>query len=218
MPAVTLAWAQSWDGSIALRPGAALALSNPASLRLTHHLRSLHDGILVGIGTVLADDPQLTVRECSGPSPQPIVLDARLRIPAHARLCAPGQRRCWVLSSADTIPERTDIDIIRLPGDALGRIDLADALQALWQRGIRNLMVEGGANVITAFLKAQLADALVLTVAPVFAGGYKAVGDMGHGARPQLPRLAHLHTERLDDDLIVWGELQYGATGAGVSA
>jgi riboflavin-specific deaminase-like protein len=172
LPAVTLAWAQSWDGSIALRPGAALALSNPASLRLTHHLRSLHDGILVGIGTVLADDPQLTVRECSGPSPQPIVLDSQLRIPAHARLCAPGSRRCWVLTSAAEIPERTDIDIIRLPGDALGRIALADALQALWQRGIRSLMVEGGANVITAFLKAQLVDALVLTVAPVFAGGY----------------------------------------------
>lgn len=215
MPAVTLAWAQSWDGSIALHPGKGLALSNPASLRLTHHLRSLHDGILVGIGTVLADDPQLTVRECPGPSPQPIVLDSQLRIPAQARLCAPGQRRCWVLTSAAAASVRSDIDIITLPGDALGHIDLKEALQALWTRGIRSLMVEGGANVITAFLKAQLVDALVLTVAPVLAGGYKAVGDMGHGVRPQLPRIAPLHADRLGDDLIVWGDLHFGTQGAG---
>ena len=218
MPSVTLAWAQSWDGSICLRPGVGLALSNSASLRLTHHLRSLHDGILVGIGTVLADDPQLTVRECPGPSPQPIVLDSQLRIPAHARLCAPGQRRCWVLSSVGASSSRADIDIIDLPGDAQGHIALVDALQALWARGIRSLMVEGGANVITAFLKAQLVDALVLTVAPVFAGGYKAVGDMGHGARAQLPRLAALHTAQLDDDLIVWGDLHYAASGTGAAA
>lgn len=214
MPAVTLVWAQSWDGSITLHPGTGLALSNPDSLRLTHQLRSLHDGILVGIGTVLADDPQLTVRECPGPSPQPIVLDSQLRISPQARLCAPGQRRCWVLTSAAETPARTDIDIIRLPGDALGHIDLAAALQALWQRGIRSLMVEGGANVITAFLKAQLVDAVVLTVAPVFAGGYKAVGDMGHVMRAQLPRIAPLHTERMGDDVIMWGDLHYGAPQA----
>lgn len=214
-PAVTLAWAQSWDGSLSLRPGVGLALSNPDSLKLTHQLRSLHDGILVGIGTVLADDPQLTVRECPGPNPQPIVLDSQLRIPAHARLCAPGQRRCWVLSSVGETPARTDIELIRLPGDAQGHIALPDALQALWARGIRSLMVEGGASVITAFLKAQLADALVLTVAPVFAGGYKAVGDMGHGGRAQLPRLAALHTAQLGDDLIVWGDLQYPASDTG---
>ena len=76
-------------------------------------------------------------------------------------------------------------------------------------------MVEGGANVITAFLKAQLVDALVLTVAPVFAGGYKAVGDMGHLTRAQLPSIAPLHTARLGDDLIMWGNLHYGAPHAG---
>jgi diaminohydroxyphosphoribosylaminopyrimidine deaminase/5-amino-6-(5-phosphoribosylamino)uracil reductase len=217
-PAVTLAWAQSWDGSIALHAGQALALSNPQALRLTHQLRSLHDGILVGIGTVLADNPQLTVRECPGPSPQPIVLDSQLRIPPTARLCAPGQRRCWVLSNDTVSSERQDIDLIRLPGNARGHLDLADALQALWQRGIRSLMVEGGANVITAFLQAGLADALVLTVAPVFAGGYKAVGNLGHMARAQLPRIHELQTQRLGDDLIVWGSLAFSPPAAGVAS
>jgi diaminohydroxyphosphoribosylaminopyrimidine deaminase/5-amino-6-(5-phosphoribosylamino)uracil reductase len=216
-PAVTLAWAQSWDGSIALHAGKALALSNPRALRLTHQLRSLHDGILVGIGTVLADDPQLTVRECPGPSPQPIVLDSQLRMPPTARLCAPGQRRCWVLSHDSVRAERADIDVIRLTGNARGHLDLADVLQALRQRGIRSLMVEGGANVITAFLQAGLADALVLTVAPVFAGGYKAVGNLGHMARAQLPRIHALQTQRLDDDLIVWGDLAFSPQAAGVA-
>lgn len=216
LPSVTLAYAQSWDGSITLRPGVGLALSSPASTRLTHQLRSLHDGILVGIGTVLADDPQLNVRECPGPSPQPIVLDSQLRIPAQARLCTVAERRCWVLTSAQVLPARDDIDILSLPGDAQGHIALTDALQVLWQRGIRSLMVEGGANVITAFLKARLADCLVLTVAPVLAGGYKAVGDMGHVSRVQLPHIAPLHTERLGDDLIVWGDLHYGPQESGV--
>ncbi len=215
-PAVTLAWAQSWDGSIALQAGQALALSNPLALRLTHQLRSLHDGILVGIGTVLADDPQLTVRECPGPSPQPIVLDSQLRIPPTARLCASGQRRCWVLSNDTVSSERQDIELIRLPGNARGHLDLAVALQALWRRGIRSLMVEGGANVITAFLQAGLADALVLTVAPVFAGGYKAVGNLGHMARAQLPRIQALQTQCLGDDLIVWGNLDFPPQIAGV--
>src|SRR5687768_14040118 len=85
-PFVTLSYAQSLDGSIAVNSGASLALSGLESTCLTHQLRSLHDGILVGISTVLTDNPQLSVREWDGPSPQPIVLDSHLRMPATARL------------------------------------------------------------------------------------------------------------------------------------
>ncbi|MFM1896846.1 MAG: hypothetical protein RLZZ385_1920 [Pseudomonadota bacterium] len=210
-PFVTLSFAQSWDGSIALRSGAALALSGDESLNLTHHLRSLHDGILVGIGTVLADDPQLTVRMSPGPSPQPIVLDSQLRIPATARLCNPDGRRCWVLSSRDG-SSRSDanLDIISLPGDSQGRVCLNAALKELRHRGIASLMVEGGANVITAFLRQRLVDALVLTVAPTLVGGYKAVNDFGCTEKSHLPRISPLHTRRLGEDLIMWGTLQYG--------
>src|SRR3954464_1967401 len=87
-PFVTLAYAQSVDGSIALEPGRPFALSGPESLRLTHSLRAAHDGILVGIGTVLADDPQLTVRLGQGRSPRPVGLASRLRAPEGARLLA----------------------------------------------------------------------------------------------------------------------------------
>jgi diaminohydroxyphosphoribosylaminopyrimidine deaminase/5-amino-6-(5-phosphoribosylamino)uracil reductase len=209
-PQVTLCYAQSWDGSLALSPGESLALSNPQSMRLTHRLRSMHDGILVGIGTVLADDPQLTVRECSGQSPQPIVLDSQLRMPSNSRLSLSPGRQCWVLTSPEHArAEREGVDLIGIAKGEDGALDLNLAMQALWQRGIRSVMVEGGAQVISAFVRARLADAIVLTVAPTLVGGYKAVGELGIHNSAQLPRIAPLHTERLDDDLIMWGNLHY---------
>lgn len=210
-PRVTLCYAQSWDGSLALSPGQSLPLSNRESLQLTHRLRSVHDGILVGIGTVLADDPQLTVRECSGPSPQPIVLDSQLRMPRNARLCQNEGHKCWVLTrAAHGLPTRDDIEIIPLASAPGVPLDLHQVLQALWQRGIRTLMVEGGAQVISGFIRARLADGIVLTVAPTLVGGYKAIDALGYSARAQLPRISALHTERLGDDLIMWGNFHYG--------
>lgn len=85
-PAVTLTYAQSLDGSLAAARGAPTAISGPASLRMTHALRAAHDGILVGVGTVVADDPSLTTRHWPGPSPVPIVLDTHLRTPPGCKL------------------------------------------------------------------------------------------------------------------------------------
>jgi len=209
-PFVTLSYAQSWDGSITTRSGESLALSGAESTRLTHQLRSLHDGILVGIGTVLTDDPQLTVRNWPGTNPQPIVLDSRLRLPPNARLCQHPDQTCWVLTSLSKGSEFGDqVEIITLEGDAEGRINLAEALTLLWKKGIKMLMVEGGSQVITAFLKAQLADALVLTIAPTLVGGYKGVGNLGITNKLQLPQIRPLHTQMLGDDLIMWGNLHY---------
>jgi riboflavin-specific deaminase-like protein len=209
-PFVTLSYAQSWDGSITLQSGESLALSSEKSLLLTHQLRSIHDGILVGIGTVLSDDPLLNVRQCAGPDPQPIVLDAHLRIPPAARLCHLSEKRCWVITSSDqTASHHKDLDVIRLPGDQRGRVCLHDALRELKQRGVHSLMVEGGANVITGFLKQKLVDAIVLTVAPRLVGGYKAVADIGFESKAALPQISPMFTGMLDKDLIMWGQLQY---------
>jgi len=214
-PFVTLSYAQSWDGSITLQSGEPLALSGEPAMQLTHHLRSLHDGILVGIGTVLSDDPRLNVRQCKGPDPQPIVLDAHFRIPPAARLCHLAEKRCWVLTSADAqCPEDSALDIIRLPGNEAGQVCLHEALRVLKQRGINSLMVEGGANVITGFLKQKLVDAIVLTVAPRLVGGYKAVGDMAFEEKASLPQIYPMFTESLGPDLIMWGQVQYNKTGA----
>lgn len=210
-PFVTLSYAQSLDGSIALRAGEPLALSGAESLRLTHQLRSMHDGILVGIGTVLSDDPLLTVRHWQGVNPQPIVLDSRLRFPTTARLCCHTDKRCWVFTTKNEAKKNPQLiaglDVTELEGDADGRVCLDRMLFLLYERGIRSLMVEGGANVITAFLKSGLVDAVVITLTPTFVGGYKAVDDLEIAARPTLPTIAPFFSQRVGDDLILWGNL-----------
>ena len=213
-PFVTLCFAQSLDGSLTTRAGETLRLSSASATRLTHQLRSLHDGILVGIGTVLADDPRLTVREWQGPDPQPIVLDSQLRLPATAQLCSGGGKRCWVLTSNSALQSRDDCELLPIAGNGSAQIDLAAALLLLRQRGIRSLMVEGGASVLTAFLQAQLVDALVLTIAPQLIGGYKAVGELGFTAAQSLPKLAPLYSQQLDEELIVWGNVQFAGAKA----
>ena len=209
-PIVTLAYAQGLDGSITTRRGEILALSGPEATRLTHQLRSLHDGILVGIGTVLTDDPQLTVRAWQGPNPQPIVLDSRLRMPRTSKLCHHPDKLCWILTSCNNTGELVDkADVVTFKSEDQ-RVPLHEALSVLYRRGIRTLMVEGGARIITAFLRARLADAVVLTIAPRLVGGYKAVGNLGNTAAAELPHVRPLHTARLGDDMIVWGDLHYG--------
>lgn len=209
-PFVTLSYAQGWDGSITSRAGQPLALSGHGSTRLTHQLRSLHDGILVGIGTVISDDPLLTVRDWQGRNPQPIVLDSQLRMPPTARLCQNTEQPCWILTSATAVTRLAEqVELIRVAGDENGRVKLKEALHLLWQKGISSLMVEGGSQVITAFLKAQLADALVLTIAPTLVGGYKGVGSLDLDCISRMPQIRSLQTQMLSDDLIMWGNLHY---------
>lgn len=210
-PHITLSYAQSWDGSITSAPGKTLALSSEAGMQMTHQLRSLHDGILVGIGTVLADDPRLTVREWRGSDPQPIVIDSRLRLPPTSRLCQNGKQRCWVVTTPDAVRERTDCELIVAPGNAAGQVDLHAAVEALHERGIQSLMVEGGATMITAFLRARLVDAIVLTVAPLLVGGYNALDRLCDNGSGNFPRISPLFTQQLGDELIAWGRLRYGA-------
>ncbi len=208
-PHVTLSSAQSWDGSITTDPGKSVALSSDTGMQMTHQLRSLHDGILVGIGTVLADDPRLTVRKWTGKDPQPIVLDSHLRMPPSSHLCQNGEHCCWVLTTEEAATNRNDCEAIVVSGDEHGHVNLHEAMNVLGERGIRSLMVEGGASVITAFLRAGLADAVVLTVAPVFIGGYNAISGLDEPGMTAFPHIAPLHSQQLGDELIVWGRLHY---------
>jgi riboflavin-specific deaminase-like protein len=209
-PFVTLSYAQSLDGSITTQRGQTVELSGADSKCLTHQLRSLHDGLLVGIETVLSDDPQLTVREWQGENPQPIVLDTLIRMPESARLCRHPDKQCWILTTRNSSElEFSCGEIITLNGNGTDAVPLDAALQLLVERGIKSLMVEGGATVISAFLRARLVDALVLTVAPRLLGGYKAISDLGSIPLDERPCIEPLFTERLGDDLIVWGDIRY---------
>jgi len=210
-PVVTVTYAQSLDGSLAAAPGRPLALSGPQSLAFTHQLRAAHAAILVGVNTVLADDPQLTVRlsgaTTAGPHPQPLVLDSRLRCPPEARLLRHPSHRLW-LATTDAAPaerqaalEAAGARIIRLPADERGRVALPALLDWLGAHGLGSLMVEGGAQTITAFLSQRLADRLIVTIAPRLIGGLRAIA-----APLDLP-LQNVHCRRLGEDLVVEAEL-----------
>ncbi len=204
-PFVTVTYAQSVDGSIAAADGGRLLLSSPASLRLTHALRAAHNAILVGAGTVLADDPSLTLRLAQGEHPQPVVLDSRLRIPETARLLR-GPRPVWIATTAAADPARRarlealGARVCVLPADADGRVDLHALLSGLGQAGMYSLMVEGGAAVLAAFLGGGLADAAVVTVAPRFVGGLPALARSSAQAT-----LEEWDAAPCGPDLILWG-------------
>ncbi|MCO5118931.1 MAG: RibD family protein [Burkholderiaceae bacterium] len=217
-PFVTLSYAQSIDGSIAARPSRSFALSSGPSFDMTHLLRSRHDALLVGINTVLTDDPRLTVRRCAGDNPRPVVLDSRLRFPMDARLLAHPDRRVLLLTTGLAAVgsinrlEAMGASVRVLPQDESGRVDLAAALQCLADMGIRSLMVEGGASVIGSFLRARLVDYCVITVVPRLIGGVKVLD--GPCSPDDLPGLSidGCGYEPLGGDLIIHGAL--GGPGA----
>lgn len=200
MPAVTLSWAQTLNGAIAAEKGRPLEISGGESMAMTHALRSLHDGILVGIGTVLADNPQLTVRLVTGPQPRPIVLDSRLRTPPEARIMARGDLRPWIFH-ADEEPARAAA--LARGGARLTRVchagtglDLAEVGRALFAGGVRSVMVEGGAEVLYSFLSAGLFSQVVVTVSPSLAAGYIL--------HPAAALFRETAWERVGEDAVLW--------------
>lgn len=210
-PFVTLSYAQSLDGSIALRRGVPITLSGPESMTLTHALRTVHDAILVGIDTIVADDPRLTVRLVDGADPQPIVLDSTLRFPAEAQLLR-HPKGVWIATTAAhalRAPADPRLRIVAVAADAQGRVDLHALLAELGRLGIRSLMVEGGARVLTSFLQQALANYAVITITPRWIGGVSAVEPSpGAGQPAALPQLTNVRYTPVGTDLVAWGELE----------
>src|SRR5438034_2651343 len=184
-PLVTVHYAQTIDGRIASRTGDSRWVSGEGSLRLAHELRAAHDAVLVGIGTVLADDPQLTVRLAPGESPVRVVVDGQLRIPLGANVLTTKGTRTIVATTSLASEERAaairarGAEVLRVNADADGRVDLKDLLARLRDEGIRSVLVEGGRGIITAVLREHLVDRLTVCIAPKVIGeGIAAVGDL----------------------------------------
>ena len=208
---LTLTYAQSIDAKLAKR-GSPLALSSPESFLFTHKLRASHAGILVGIETVLVDDPQLNTRLLEGHGrenpPIPIILDTRLRMPTTSKLLknareGKGKTPWIVTSSIDT----DAIEKLRGAGAQIVRVadtrDLSSVLSCLSEKGIGSLMVEGGAQIIQSFLRSGLVDELIVTIAPTFVGGGEEE-TVGYDA-PALQNtgLVHVDTRLSGVDTIV---------------
>ena len=185
-PGVTLSYAQTLDGRLATSTGSSQWISAPESLRFSHELRAEHDAIMVGAGTVWKDDPRLTVRLVAGQNPLRVV-DSTLRTPLSAAALMGEAAQGTVFAVTDRAPaaKRDKVralgaTVLSVPAQSGGRVDLVALLAALHERGIRSLLVEGGAELITALLRARLVDRLVVCVAPKILGaGIEAVGDLG---------------------------------------
>jgi diaminohydroxyphosphoribosylaminopyrimidine deaminase/5-amino-6-(5-phosphoribosylamino)uracil reductase len=182
-PWVTLKVASTLDGCIASRGSGPRWITGVPARTVAHELRATHDAVMVGVGTVLADDPRLTVRlghSSARGQPLRVVLDGRLRTPTTARLLRadPANRPLLIGAEGDAaavrrgrLLTRAGAEVLLLPATDDGRIALPTLLQTLALRGIQSLLVEGGSHVLGAFVAGRAADAVAWFLAPRLAGG-----------------------------------------------
>jgi GTP cyclohydrolase II len=219
-PYVVLKYAQTLDGRIATRGGDSKWISGPQERRVAHAMRAACDAVAVGAGTVLADDPLLTVRMVPGASPIRVVLDSTLRLPADAQVFGPDAATVVLTSERSDLARRAALRAggveVEVVGDGPDGIDLADGLARLQALGIRSVMVEGGARVITSLLRGRLVDRMVVAVAPLVLGeGTEAVGDLGTRAVTDGLRLSDRTVHQAGPDLLVAGDLDQAERGDG---
>jgi diaminohydroxyphosphoribosylaminopyrimidine deaminase/5-amino-6-(5-phosphoribosylamino)uracil reductase len=216
-PIVTVTYTQTLDGRLATRTGQSKWIGGPDSLAAAHTLRARHDSILVGVGTVRADNPRLTVRLVAGRDPIRVVVDSTLRTPLGSAVLAGQAASGTILAVTDRAPEeRRDAAcalgarVLVLPCDAIGRVDLAVLLTALRSMDIETTLVEGGASIITSLLGARLVDRLAVCVAPTILGaGIEAVGDLGLRNLDEALSVVDLSVRQCGRDLIIEGSVKY---------
>jgi GTP cyclohydrolase II len=212
-PHVVLKFAQTLDGRIATSTGDARWISGEAERRVSHALRAACDAVLVGVGTVLQDDPQLTVRMVPGASPMRVVLDSTLRVPDGAKVLF-SDAATTILTTDRCDPDRQralgdrHIGVRVLPAGAHG-VDVDAALGTLLAAGVETLLVEGGSRVITSLLGAGVVDRLIVGLAPTVIGqGIDAVGPLGVTAIAEGIRLVNRSVHILGDDLLLAWDLR----------
>ncbi len=219
MPYVTLKLGLSLDGRIASRTGASKWVTGPEARARVHLLRAQHDAVVVGIGTALADDPRLTVRDAPGQSPLRIIFDTKLRLPLAGRLVQSAREvPTWVVCTTDAPSSAEDqlvergVEVLRAPSSAEGRIDPIAALRLLATRGIVAVMIEGGAELAGSVLAGAVVDELHCFIAPILLGprGRPGAVDWAGPATPaEAPGIVDPQWEVCGVDAHVWGSLRY---------
>jgi diaminohydroxyphosphoribosylaminopyrimidine deaminase/5-amino-6-(5-phosphoribosylamino)uracil reductase len=159
---------QSLDGRVATATGKSRYINGPEAIRHLHRLRALVDAVVVGVGTVVADDPQLNVREVQGPCPARVVIDPNFRLPAAARMACDAAAPIFAIQSeARERPQGVSPIVIPRTGDGIAP---GDIVAALAERGFRRILIEGGAATVSTFLAAGALHRLHLSIAPMVIG------------------------------------------------
>ncbi len=211
LPFVTLKYAQTLDGRIATAMGKSQWISSAPSLRFAHQLRAAHDAILIGIGTVLKDNPTLTVRNVRGRNPLRIVLDSGLAIPADVNVMqnlsqTPTLIVTTKLSSDSDFQKlaRAGADVVTVDPDERNHVDLKKLFPLLASRNISSVLIEGGAEIITSALRDNLVNRLVAIIAPTIIGkGIEAVGDLNIRDLEDAKLLSVRHVMKKGADIII---------------
>ncbi|MDP3491009.1 MAG: RibD family protein [Phenylobacterium sp.] len=205
---ITLKLATSLDGRIATAQGESRWITGAEARAQVHRLRGAHDAVVIGAGTALADDPELSVRlpGHSGPQPARVVLDGRQRLPVTSRLATSARTvPTYVVSTEPLKPSLAAAGCREVVVASLGtgRPDPAAVVAALAALGLRQLFVEGGGEVAASFLQGGVVDRLEWFRAPIIIGGEgrPAVGALALEALAQAPRLARTQVSALGDDL-----------------
>lgn len=211
LPFVTLKLAASLDGRIATATGDSRWVTGPAARRYVHRLRNELDAVLVGSGTVLADDPQLTCRLPGGRDPLRVVLDGRLRTPLTARLVTQPHPEKTVLVTRNDAPadrrkrlEDLGVQVWRFPADR-GRVSFRRVLRKLARAGVLSVLVEGGAVTAARAVSEKAVDKVLCFYAPKFIGaeGLPMVGDLGIERMRRSPHLSGPAVRRVGEDILV---------------
>ncbi len=199
-PRVTLKLATSLDARIATASGESQWITGPEARQQGHRLRATHDAILVGVETVLADDPKLTVRlpDHAGPHPLRVVLDSRLRTPSTAKV-ATGNSLILTTAAPHAVGQA---EVVVVASDD-GRPAVAAVLDALTARGVTSLLIEGGGRVAASFIQAGVVDAIEWFRAPILLGGEgrPCVASLALAKLADAPKFRRLGVEPVGDDL-----------------
>lgn len=212
-PLVTVKAATSLDGKIALHDGQSKWITGPLARARGHLLRAQHDGIMVGVGTVVADDPELTCRlpGLEGRSPIRIIADSRLRTPLTAKLIAGAQLTpTWVVTLESAAAERKrafsdlGVEVIQVGTDANGNPDTRGALKILGEKGLQSLLVEGGGRLVASLLLAGMVDRLSWFRASKIIGGdgIPVAAALGISDMDRAPRFNRVDVEPLGNDVL----------------
>jgi GTP cyclohydrolase II len=217
-PSVTIHYAQTLDGRLATRSGDSQWISAEPSTRFAHALRASHAAVMVGAGTVIADDPRLTPRLVKGPPPVRVVVDSTLRLPQSANVVTDGAAPTILATTAQATDERrrafsafgtSGAEIVVLPATPSGRVDLGALLDELGRRGLGSVMVEGGAGLITSLLREHRVRRLIVSIAPIVVGaGIEAVGDLDISRLRDALAFRRASFSQLGPDVIFDGELE----------
>ena len=194
---------QSIDARIATASGDSHYINGPEGLAHLHRLRALVDAVVVGVGTALADDPQLTVRRVAGPSPARVIVDPNSRLPATARaLAADGIRRLVITREGAAHRCPPAVETAALPASS-GHIAPQAILATLAQRGFRRVLIEGGADTVSRFLAARCLDRLHVVIAPIIIGAGPSSVSLPPIARAADALRAPIRAHPLGDEVLL---------------